>query len=79
MVRNNPAVALLLDFAKLDREHPVNYNTFFGTPLPNEQLVRRPLSDEERWFFAAAAQYGGGFTIVGTGDDCHAPATTAVA
>jgi hypothetical protein len=79
LVRNNPAVALMLDFAKLDRERPVNYDTFFGAPLPAHQLAKQPLSEEDRWFFAAAAEYGAGFTVVGPSDECHAAGGAAVA
>jgi hypothetical protein len=78
-VRNNPAVALTLDFAKLDQLHPVNYDTFFGAPVPEYQLVRHPLSEEDRWFFAAAAEYGEAFTLVGPSDECHPPSSAAVA
>ncbi|MGH7140082.1 MAG: N-acyl amino acid synthase FeeM domain-containing protein, partial [Pirellulales bacterium] len=56
LVRNNPAVALSLDFAKLDRVRPVNYDTFFGELLPEQQLVGQPMDDDERHCFAPAAK-----------------------
>ncbi|MHC4176813.1 MAG: N-acyl amino acid synthase FeeM domain-containing protein [Planctomycetota bacterium] len=43
-VRNHPAIALCLNFARIDRERPENYDTFFGEPLPDEQLRPRPIS-----------------------------------
>jgi len=79
LVRNNPAVALSLDFARLDRVRPVNYETFFGAPLAEEQLVGRPMSDRERRWFAPAAEYGGGFTLVGPGDEARLRNGAAVA
>lgn len=79
LVRNNPAVALLLDFDKLDRVRPVNYETFFGAPLPAEQLRRCPISLEERTIFGPAAAYGIGFTPIGPSDEAMAPGGSAVA
>jgi hypothetical protein len=79
LVRNNPAVALRLDFGKIAAQRPVNYDTFFGTPLPHEQIVGQPMSDEERWVFAPVAEYGGGFMMVGPSDECHAAGDVAVA
>lgn len=79
LVRNNPAVALSLDFAKLDRVRPVNYETFFGDPLSEEQLAAQPMSDYERRRFAPAAKYGGGFTLVGPSDEAMPCGGAAVA
>ena len=50
-VRNHPAVALCLDFARIDRERPENYDTFFGQPLPDEQLQPRPITKAQRDYF----------------------------
>lgn len=50
-VRNHPAVALCLDFARIDRERPENYDTFFGQPLPDEQLQPRPMPKQQRDYF----------------------------
>jgi len=44
MVRNHPAVALSLDFGRVDRERPVNYDMFFGRRLPDEQLQPQPIT-----------------------------------
>ncbi|MBN1911919.1 MAG: long-chain N-acyl amino acid synthase [Pirellulales bacterium] len=46
-VRDHPAVALCLDFARIDRELPENYDTFFGTPLPPSELIPRPISADD--------------------------------
>jgi hypothetical protein len=43
-VRNRPAVALHLDFDRIDRERPANYDTFFGQPLPDELLEPQPIT-----------------------------------
>jgi hypothetical protein len=50
-VRNHPAVALSLDFARIDRERPENYDTFFGQPLPEEQLQPRPITKAQCDYF----------------------------
>ena len=50
-VRNSPAVALRLDFARIDRERPESYDTFFGRPFPDEQLQPQPISQAQRDYF----------------------------
>ncbi|NQU23094.1 MAG: hypothetical protein HQ567_17590 [Candidatus Nealsonbacteria bacterium] len=50
-VKNLPAVALELDFARIDRERPENYDTFFGEPLPAQQLLAQPITAAECNFF----------------------------
>jgi len=47
-VRDNPAVALCLDFARVDREPPKAYQAILGDPLPAEDLVPRPISTVDR-------------------------------
>ncbi len=54
-VRNKPAVALLLDFAQVEREQHGSYGIFFGEPVCETQLVCWPISSEERRFFAPAS------------------------
>ncbi len=46
-VQNNPAVALCLDFAQVDREPPDCYDSFFGMPIPADELTRPRLSARE--------------------------------
>jgi hypothetical protein len=43
-VCNNPAVALLLDFQRIDIERPANWQRFFGEPLPPQTLRALPMS-----------------------------------
>jgi len=50
-VRNHPAVALCLDFARVERERHANYDTFFGEPLPGEVLEPQPITPAEIDFF----------------------------
>ena len=50
-VRNHPAVALCLDFARIDRERPESYDTFFGRPLPDVLLRPQPMPDAQEAFF----------------------------
>lgn len=47
-VRDNPAVALSLDFAGIDRERPVLYEAIFGHTLPAQQLEPQPIPPVER-------------------------------
>lgn len=55
-VLNNPAVALCLDFARVDRERPLNYDKFFGIEVPGEHLQPQPMSPEELAYFSAMRQ-----------------------
>jgi len=50
-VRNHPAVALSLNFDRIDRERPKAYDTFFGLPIPEEQLEPQPMSRADREYF----------------------------
>jgi hypothetical protein len=50
-VRNHPAVALGLNFDRIDRELPRSYDTFFGLPIPEEQLQPQPISRADREYF----------------------------
>lgn len=52
-VLNQPAVALSLDFQRIDRERPANYDLFFGEPIPSAALERQPMSMDDRAYFAA--------------------------
>jgi len=61
-VRNHPAVALSLDFAQIDRERPENYHTFFGEPLPDEELQPRPITKAQREYFRRMVDPSLGFT-----------------
>ncbi|HUY91115.1 MAG TPA: hypothetical protein VMV10_20420, partial [Pirellulales bacterium] len=61
-------VALYLDFAQIDRDHPPNYELFFGERLPDEQVLSRPMSPADAVHFASAAAFGAQFTVVGPGE-----------
>jgi len=50
-VRNNPAVALALNFDRVDRERPKSFDTFFGQWLPEEQLKPQPITAAQREYF----------------------------
>jgi hypothetical protein len=50
-VLNNPAVALWLEFARIDRELPKQYQFFFGEKLPTTHLHPNPITDEDREHF----------------------------
>jgi len=39
-VENNPAVALCLDFAHVDRTRPTGYDSYFGIPISADRLQR---------------------------------------
>lgn len=63
-VRNAPAVACCLDFARIDRDRPACYDKFFGTPIPREELLPRVLSNSERQFFASLASRSGTYDLL---------------
>ncbi len=46
-VQNAPAVACCLDFARIDRERPACYDSFFSVPLPQSELESVPITDGE--------------------------------
>lgn len=47
-VCDNPAVALVLDLARLSVDHPRAYRRFFGEPFSDEELAYRPISGSIR-------------------------------
>lgn len=56
-VCNKPAAALFLDFARIGRDRPPNYELFFGKPFAEEQFQRHPISSADAEHFAAAAVF----------------------
>ena len=56
VVKDNPAVAMMLDLNRLVVSHPRGYKTLFGNPLPSETLRHReiPLSLADEIQFLAA-------------------------
>jgi hypothetical protein len=50
-VRNHPAVALWLEFARIDREIPAQYKFFFGEKIPFNELRPQPIDEEDREYF----------------------------
>ena len=50
-VRNNPAVAAWLEFARLDREIPPTYKFFFGEKIPFDNLQPQPITWEDCKYF----------------------------
>jgi len=50
-VRNHPAVAMSLNFARVDRERPTSFETFFGQWLPERQLRPQPIPLEQTDYF----------------------------
>lgn len=57
-VRNNPAVALSLNFDRIDRERPQAYDTFFGVPIEAQKLEPRPIPPADRRYFAPMVDRG---------------------
>jgi hypothetical protein len=68
LVSNQPAVPLKLDFDRIDRHPPVNYDSFFAEPLPREVLEPRPITAEEIEALKPAARWSEGFAVVGPDD-----------
>ncbi len=58
-VRNAPAAAYCLDFARIDRDRPACYDQYFGTPLPSDELAYRPMTREEQETLAPVAALSG--------------------
>ncbi|MGA2253766.1 MAG: hypothetical protein ABSG53_03820 [Thermoguttaceae bacterium] len=50
-VRNHPAVALWMEFARLDRECPASYRALLAEPLDEEQLRPHPISIADCAYF----------------------------
>ncbi len=50
-VRNRPAIALCLNFDRVDRERPKSFDTFFGQWLPDEQVEAHPIPPEDAEYF----------------------------
>ena len=50
-VRNHPAVALWLEFARIDREIPKQYEFFFGEKIPYDALQPQAISEVGREYF----------------------------
>ncbi len=50
-VRNHPALALWMDFARLDRELPQSYRALLADPLPDEELEPQPISRADCGYF----------------------------
>lgn len=51
-VRNHPAVALSLEFARVRRERPQLWDSYVKEPFPDEQLWPRPISPAQRAYFS---------------------------
>jgi hypothetical protein len=55
-VCNRPAVAYCLDFARVDRIRPACYTQIFGSPVPEEKMIPRPMPAEERTYYLPATK-----------------------
>ena len=52
-VRNNPAVALVLNFDQVDRDRPRSFDTFFGQCIPECQFRPQPITPAQRKYFGS--------------------------
>ena len=57
MVRNRPAVPLVLDFAALKVAHPKSYDAFFGEQLSDDLLRSQPIPPVQRDYFAPMVDF----------------------
>lgn len=57
-VCNNPAVAMKLDFNRIAAERPKNYDTFFGEPIPGDELMPQPIPPIDAAFFRPVVEAG---------------------
>lgn len=78
-VRNHPAVALSLNFARVDRERPDSFETFFGQWLPEEHLEPQPIRMEQREFFSPMVDPSFNLAPLGDFDDHHEDDTAELA
>jgi len=51
MVRNRPAVPLVLDLASVQEKHPDDYDAVYGKRIPDHQLRPIPMSSKQRDYF----------------------------
>ena len=56
-VSNHPAVALCLDFAKLESDQSQVYRNLFCHPIPAGALNSSPMSTEERTYLGPIASF----------------------
>jgi hypothetical protein len=63
-VCNKLAEALGLDFRRIERDPPANYELFFGEPLPDEVIRPRPISPADQEFFAPIASCEGKLALI---------------
>ncbi len=61
LVEDQPAVALSLNFAKLDENRSDYYDLFFAEQVPDEMLIDSPISLEEEQYFRKMVD----FSLVG--------------
>ena len=50
-VCDHRAVAMCLNFSMIDRHRSLDYRRFIGTPLHEDQVRPRPISEADRKFF----------------------------
>ncbi len=74
-VRNHPAVALCLNFDRVDREQHPNYELFFGESLPDEWLEPQPIPPEQREFFRPMIDPGFKLAPLGVDGMANSPKT----
>ena len=65
-VRNHPAVALWMEFARLEKERPASYLALIADPFSDEELRPRPISFADRNYFRPMVNPG--FQCVPIGD-----------
>jgi hypothetical protein len=58
-VQNAPAMACALDFAAIDRNRPRCWTSYFGTRLPESEILSHPMSDREIAWFGPIAEMAG--------------------
>ena len=51
-VENRPGVPLILDIARIDREHAEDYDRLFGKQIPQNELLPQPIPPDDREYFS---------------------------
>jgi hypothetical protein len=78
-VNGNPAVALCLDFARVQRERPDIWERFVGAPLPPWCLEAQPISAEDRRYFLRLSDGSAEMDSVDAGDEGTGTTSSALA
>ncbi len=67
-VRNNPAVAMMLDMVRLHRERPEAYYTLYAPVIDHDHLKPQPITHSQREYFCPMVDSSFNFAPLGNGN-----------